>query len=379
MLVKAFHQALTPAPRGRTVIALSASDPPNRVTLKDVAQSLGVSLATVSLAMRDDRRIPEPRRLQVKEAAERMGYRANPAATMLAHFKRASTVQPVQAALAWINAWPDPKQLRGWRDFDLYWQGASRAAQKFGYRLEEFVVNETITPRRLQQILLARNIRGILIPPHGQHFGAGTGYLDFSAFEWDQFSVVRFGHTIDLRVHSVTSDQTANGMMAFNKILERGYQRIAFVGRAHQGRFFGAGFLWAQSRLPQELRMPMFLFPDNYNENDPKLHRTITAWLKKVKPDAIFHDVLAFPRILRNAGYRVPQDIALASTTVLEATEPAIDAGLDQNSEEIGRVGVLVVLSQINDNARGLPPISRQVLVQGRWIDGASLPPRTAP
>jgi DNA-binding LacI/PurR family transcriptional regulator len=82
--------------------------------------------------------------------------------------------------------------------------------------------------------------------------------------------------------------------------------------------------------------------------------------------------------MLQKAGYRVPEDIGLASTTILETGEPLIDAGLDQNSEEIGRVAVLVVLSQISDNARGLPPITRQVFVQGRWVDGASLPPRSS-
>lgn len=357
---------------------MSPDDLPSRVTLKDVARSIGVSLATVSLAMRDDPRIPETRRRQVKEAAERMGYCANPAATMLAHFKRASTVPPVQAAMAWINAWPKPRQLRAWRDFDLYWQGAAKAAQKFGYRLEEFLVNETISPRRLQEILLARNIRGILIPPHGNVFGAGTS-PDWSAFDWEQFSVVRFGHTIDLNVHSVTSDQTGNGMMAFNKILERGYRRIAFVGRANLARFFGAGFLWAQSQMPDPLRLPMFLFPEHQDQaaaNDPRMQQRLTAWLKKTKPDAIFCDFTALPAMLQKAGYRVPGDIGLATTTVLESGEQVVDAGLDQNSEEIGRVAVLVVLSQINDNARGMPAITRQILVRGRWVDGASLPQR---
>jgi DNA-binding LacI/PurR family transcriptional regulator len=357
---------------------MNAGDTPNRVTLKDVARAVGVSLATVSLAMRDDPRIPEARRKQVKEAAESMGYCANPAATMLAHFKRASTVPPVQAAMAWINAWPKPKQLRVWRDFDLYWQGAARAAQKFGYRLEEFFLNETISPRRLQEILLARNIRGVLIPPHGHVFGAGPA-LNWTAFDWDQFSVVRFGHTIDLEIHSVTSDQTGNGMMAFNKILERGYKRIAFVGRADQARFFGAGFLWAQSQMPEDLRLPMFLFPERQDQartHDPKQQQRLTSWLKKTKPEAIFYDFNALPAMLHKAGYRVPEDIGLASTTVLDPGEQVVDAGLDQNSEEIGRVAVLVVLSQINDNARGMPPITRQVLVRGRWIDGASLPKR---
>jgi LacI family transcriptional regulator len=120
----------------------------------------------------------------------------------------------------------------------------------------------------------------------------------------------------------------------------------------------------------------MFLFPEHYDDNEDQLQGAVTEWLRKNKPDAIFHDGVAFPRMLRNAGYRVPKDIALASTTVLEAGEPGVAAGLDQNSEEIGRVAVLVVLSQINDNARGMPAITRQILVQGRWVDGTNLPQR---
>jgi len=354
---------------------MNAEDSPYRVTLKDIARSLGVSVSTVSLSMRNDRRIPETRRNQIKETAERMGYQANPAAAMLAHFKRVSSIKPVHSALAWINAWPDPKELRSWVDFELYWRGASRAAQKFGYRLEEFVVNDKISPRRLQQILLARNICGILIPPHGKHFTAKPS-VDWSSFDWAQFSVVRFGHTINMPIHSITSDQMANGMMAFNKIRERGYKRIAFVGREDQGRYFGAGFFWAQSRLPHHKQLPIFLFPDPVNPR--KEQRALTSWLKTTKPDAIFHDGIELPQMLQKAGYRVPDDIGLAGTTVLGPGEKSLLAGLDQNSEEIGRVAVLVVLSLISDNARGLPPIPRQIFVEGRWVDGASLPDRSA-
>ena len=76
---------------------------------------------------------------------------------------------------------------------------------------------------------------------------------------------------------------------------------------------------------------------------------------------------------LKERNLRIPQDVAVASTSVADIP---VSAGLNQNSEEIGRVAILLLLSQINDNARGLPPICRQSLVQGRWIDGASLPDR---
>jgi len=37
--------------------------------------------------------------------------------------------------LAWINCWPDPKKLRSFKEFDLYWKGAFAEAERSGYRL----------------------------------------------------------------------------------------------------------------------------------------------------------------------------------------------------------------------------------------------------
>jgi hypothetical protein len=53
-----------------------------------------------------------------------------------------------------------------------------------------------------------------------------------------------------------------------------------------------------------------------------------------------------------------------------------VNAGIDQNAEEIGRVSVLVMISLMNDNAQGLPPIRREILIRGKWVDGSSLPSR---
>jgi LacI family transcriptional regulator len=53
------------------------------------------------------------------------------------------------------------------------------------------------------------------------------------------------------------------------------------------------------------------------------------------------------------------------------------DSGMDQHPEEIGRVGMLLLNSLIHDGAHGIPAIFRQTVVEGRWVDGSSLPDRT--
>ena len=65
--------------------------------------------------------------------------------------------------------------------------------------------------------------------------------------------------------------------------------------------------------------------------------------------------------------------IGVAGTTILDTP---ISAGINQHPEEIGRVGLLMLKSLINDGARGIPPIFRQIQVEGSWSDGDSAPPR---
>ena len=334
-----------------------------RVTLRDLAKALGVSHVTISLALRNSPHISEARCRQVQQMAEQMGYRPNPAASALANFKRVSKVTPIRAELAWLNLWSRPKELRSYAEFDRYWQGAFAAAEAYGYRLEEFVCEPRMPLARLEKILFSRGINGILLPPH-RHTP------DWQGFAWQNFSVVRFGRSIETpRVHLVGSDHVANTMLSFNEIQKRGYRRIGFVtGTAREsGHLFEAGFFMAQRFASKAIRVPTLLFDEH------EALSKLASWLKTAKPDAVLTDVQRVPECIRKCGYRVPEDVGLAVTSVLDGNS---NAGIYQNPEEIGRVGVLTVLSLINDNARGVPSIFRQHLVEGRWVDGSDLPVR---
>jgi LacI family transcriptional regulator len=342
---------------------------PARVSLRDVARAVGVSHVTISLALRDDPRISAPRRIEIRTAAEKLGYRPDPMLSSLAAYRQSKQGVGISSTIAWINQWPDPKALRRLREFEAYWKGATDAAATLGYRLEEFVIGGDLSNERLHHILTARGVRGILVPPHAHG-------LSMPGFDWSAFSVVRLGLSVSqLRAHVVTSDQLNCAKMAFDQVRERGYQRIGYVSSRRfdrdTGGNFRAGFLTAQDVvLPLREHLPPLYLEE---ETSPAVTRALDRWLKAEKPDAIITTHAALADLLTRLGIQVPGDVAVAALSVLDGN---FDAGVDQNSFEVGQVAIRTLAGLIHQNERGIPRYCRRILVEGRWLDGSSLPNR---
>lgn len=341
----------------------SASVP---VRIRDIAQKLGVSEVTVSLALRNNPRISAARRKQVQETAEAMGYRPNAMAAALAHRKWSSTETPIRAAIAWLNFWKAPESMRAWHEFDLYWQGASAEAQRCGYHLEEFSCDARTPCSRLEKILHTRNIRGILLPPTPPATAP-----DWGTFDWSKFCAVRFGYSlVHPRVHLVSSDQLTDGMIAFESIWQRGYRRIGLVTTVLSRTRFSAGYMLGQMKCEQGRIMPPLVIDDR----DPNRSRAkLSAWLKRERPEAILTDAATLRDSLKSLNVDVPRDVGLAAMSVLDGRA---DAGIYQNSREIGKVAVQLLISLLHHNETGIPEICREVLIEGRWVDGQTLPRR---
>ena len=348
---------------------MASSAPKSRVRLSDIAQRLKINKATVSRALRNDRRISRAVCAQVQRVALQMGYRPDPMLAALAEYRRSGTPRPISAVLALVNYWPEPTKPRVCREFKLSWKAATAEAERTGYRLEEFRVGKDLTIPRLEKILLTRNINGILIPPHGNLWLTGE------KFRWDEFCVVRFGDSMETPVtHLVSSDLLSNGLLAFENVWNKGYRRIGLVAvtrPADRPARFAAGFLYGQLNLPGKLRLPLLLL--GKQDSEQRRQQQLVAWLKKTKPEAILTDVEVLRGMLATAGYRVPQDLGLATTSVLDGNA---DAGIYQNSDEIGKTAVQLLISLIHLNERGIPAIPREVLIKGRWVDGSTLPAR---
>jgi LacI family transcriptional regulator len=159
-------------------------------------------------------------------------------------------------------------------------------------------------------------------------------------------------------------------MLAVENMWRLGYERIGFVGKTDKHPHFRAGFLLMEVHHIKE-PPPVFTF---LSADDPLTQlASFSKWLKKHRLDAILSDLAETRSLLDQLGYRVPDDIGLASTSILDGNA---DAGIDQNSEEIGKAAMETLISLLNHNQYGIPKIIREVLITGKWVDGSTLPPR---
>lgn len=348
-----------------------------RVTMSDVAAKLGISSATVGLALRGHHRVSEERRREVQRVAKEMGYTPDPFLPALAAHRQQRVAIKDRGVIAWINHWEDPKRLRQFNEFDAYWQGASKAANQFGYHVDEVRWEPDCPPKRLENILLTRGIEGVLIPPHG-----GVS-MDWGDFDWSKFSVVRFGLTVPHpNCNAVTADGYRATVMAITKIYEYGYRRIGITVNQNWDRWVGgelqSGYFYAQKLLQLKPALPPLLtnFISRVPEELSRQKAALAAWLKQYKPDAVITSDIEVPGLIQELGYRIPQDIAVAGAPANDI--PGVDTGVDHHAEAIGRVAVETLLKQMNIGERGEPRSASRILIESRWKDGSTLPPAYA-
>ena len=352
------------------------------VTLRDIAKRLNVSHATVSLALRDHPRISAKRREEVQKAAKEMGYRPDPMLAALAEYRHQKSPVPVASGMAWITRWNrvERASLLARNEIRAYWKGAFAEAEAQGYRLEEVAWDETCSPARMEQILATRGVQAVLLPPHEQEH-------DWEGFDWTRFSAVCIGQGFTLPLHKVDANHVHDGVLAMEEMRKKGYQRVGFVGQwkthldgqprpssgyASQLAFLNySGTMLAQSTGMPEASLPPFWIPEGTPVGE--MQEGFAAWMREHRPDAILSATPAIRDLLRMVGMEAPRDIGLAAMNIFDGST---EAGICPQMETIGQVAVRTLISLVRMRKKGFPPYGITSVIEGRWSEGPSLPPR---
>lgn len=333
-------------------------------TQRDIARILGISNATVSLALRDHPRIPAATRERIKQTASEMGYLPMPVMRILSNYKNSSRQRSQLLPLGWINAWPQPGNLAKHREYGGYWRGACEAASHMGYRLEEFQLSAKTKHKELNRRLRAKGFRGLLLPPEGDPAA-------LKRFPWEKYHVVSLSHyTNTPATHLVAPDRVGNCSLAFDRMRNRGYRRIGFLTHRFpetvNDKLSVAGFLSAQSELPESEHLPIF------TTRDHPLPHQLSEWLDRHQPDAILTDLPDASRLLKRTGLRIPQDLGLAFCC---GSRGVASAGIDCHPEEVGRIAIETLQRAIGGYLS--QECNVRVAVNGHWHDGRTLPSRS--
>jgi LacI family transcriptional regulator len=337
-------------------------------TIHDVAKHAGVSTATVSRVLNGNPKVDPLMRQRVIEAVEELRYIPNGTARSLV------TKQTRRVALLISDITNS--------FFAETARGAQDTLDERGYQLL-LANSDDQSSRELRSLatFAETGVDGVLIEPampSNQSDATQRANRNKLSRQLEALGVpvVGFGpdrvtDTADI----VTIDEEQAGFKAVDHLLGLGHQRIAMInGPAHSavGSRRAAGYRQALARNGVVFDPELLISANFRRDAGFEAMRMILEWTNC--PSAVFagDDLIAIGALqaLKNAGLRVPQDVAIvcigdAARTI--DTDPALTSVVVPRGYELGRVGSQLLLERII--AGDKEPLSpRKVVLETRLV-----------
>jgi LacI family transcriptional regulator len=334
-----------------------------RVLLKQVAARAGVHLSTVSLALRDDPRLPEATRKKIQSLAAEMGYVPDAAMRALCAYRSSVRPKEVQSGLAYlIDHAPKPDSLSA-----IVYQGAKAQAARLGYNLITFNLAEKgATIERFQSIWRNSGLRGVLVGPF-RNVGITLGG------DWDQWITVVYGYSVEAPLfHRAVFDHFQNMLVHLQVLRSKGYKRIGLslaqrTSDSTHGMLHGA-YLLDQARHGPKKSIP--ILTQRTRDADE-----LEQWVQKERLDALISYVEEYS-ILVERGWKIPEQLgfSLLSTWAQDQRgKSASFAGFDTKAEILASNAVSFLVSLIHEQAYGISDTPRSTMVTGTFREGKTV------
>ena len=323
----------------------------HRTSLKDLAAELGVSIATVSRALRSSPEIGKEMQQRVKDLAKRLNYRPNPFAQSLR--KEAPKVIGVVV----------PNLVTHY--YAAVLDGIEEEAHRAGYSVISANSHEDFEDEK-QAIdnFISLHVEGIV----ACLAQTTTDYSHFEEISDMGIPLVFFGRTcLTDRFSSVTANGDEAAQLATQHLIDTGSQRIAFIGGPNHldmVRRRKHGYLEALRENHIEIERDLVIC--GTIDYQFALQAVEQLLKQENRPDAIlaFNDIITFAAFtaIKNCGLRIPDDVALIGFTddVHAAyVTPRMSAIADQ-SRLMGITACRLLLKSIN----GDPAVYKEIVPQ---------------
>jgi len=326
----------------------------HRTSLKDLARELGVSIATVSRALRSSPEIGAEMQEKVKALAKRLNYRPNPFAQSL----RKEAPRMIGVVV--------PNLVTHY--YAAVLDGIEEEARKAGYSVISANTHEQ-SEAEVKAIdnFISLHVEGI-IACLSQNT---TDYRHFEEISEMGIPLVFFGRTcLPEKFSCVTANGDIAAQEATQHLIETGSRRIAFIGGPNHLDMVKRrkhGYLEAlrENRIPID-RSLVICKKIDYQW---ALEATMQLLQREDRPDAIlaFNDIITFAAFtaIKQTGLHIPEDVALIGfTDDVHAgyVTPKMSAIVDQSSE-MGSEACRLLLKNINGDRKIYKKIVPQKLI----------------
>jgi LacI family fructose operon transcriptional repressor len=327
-------------------------------SIKDVAESAGVSIATVSRVLTDKPHVSEALRQRVMDAVESLGYRPNRIARSL-RTQQSATIGLVVSDIR-----------------NPYFTAVSRVIEDMAYQngMSVYLCNTDEDPQKeamYLSVLRNENVAGIIFSPTrvtAEHFPQLNLEIPTIAIDRPISSD---------RVDSVLIDNQTAGFRLAEHLIQNGFRRIGalFGSASSTGRGRRQGF--EQALHEHGIRV----LPELTRYVPAKVQAGHQAALEMLDsntpPDAFYTSnsllLAGVLMALRERDMRIPEQVGLAGFDDVNWTvlvQPAITV-IAQPTDEIGRTATELLLQRIEDPLRP----ARQVILNSQLLRRASSQP----
>ena len=333
-----------------------------KVSLKDISEACGVSVATVSKALNDHSDIGQETKERIKEIADKLGYHPNAAAKAL-KTNRTNNIGVLFVDEANSGLTHDY--------FNHVLDSFKRTAEENGFDIT-FINGGKARINNMSYLSHAiyRNFDGVMI--------ACVNFADPEVDELvkSNIPVVTIDHLFNNRI-AIVSDNVKGMSELTSYVYEQGHRKIAYV--------HGLESSVTQSRLSsfyKTLQDYGLSVPDEYVVSSP-YRNTDAAFDATQKlldlpdpPTCIFYpdDFAAFGGInaIRQRGLRIPEDISVVGYDGIELARriSPILTTIVQDTVKIGSLAASKLIELIN-NPKGT--LIEQIVVNGTLEKGQSV------
>ena len=317
-----------------------------KITIHDLAKELETTPATISRALNDHPRISDQMKERVKAAATKHNYQPNIVAS---NFRKGKS-KTVAVIVPNIN--------REYFSNAIYSIENTLTKEDYSVMICQ-TSNSSVTERKLIDTLINHKISGIIISSNKTE----TNKEALQKAIDNGIKVVQFDSLIeDLPTSRIRNNDFNASKATVLHMLEQGYRNIAlFCGTLSCNiyRDRKAGFIAAHEEFGIQ-HNPDLIFRNTNNKQEGEA-AALHIIKNNIKVDAIFscgdYAVLGASIVLKESGYRIPEDIGLAgyaNESFTAFVSPSITS-FNQHSQMIGEIAATQILKEIrNPNAEML-------------------------